>query len=140
MRDAWRGRRSALAVPVALAIVSSLLLCSFPVPAQAKTEEEWKERTVYQIVSGLQLQQSRQSLGQASLLYSTAHPPIVLLLTPSPPCAAAHCRLRVLSPTAHGQVCFRAVPAEEVRGPQHALRRHMGRHHQDDGVHSAAGL
>lgn len=64
MRDAWRARRNSLAVPVALAIISSLLLCTFSVPAQAKSEEEWKERAVYQIVSGLP-QQSRQSLGQA---------------------------------------------------------------------------
>lgn len=71
MRDAWRARRSALAVPVALAIISSLLLCSFLVPAQAKSEEEWKERTVYQIVSGLP-QQSRP--GQ-TCQYSTAYPP-----------------------------------------------------------------
>jgi hypothetical protein len=48
-------------LPVVLAIISSLLLCSFSVPAQAKSEEEWKERTVYQIVSGLP-QQARQPL------------------------------------------------------------------------------
>lgn len=50
MRDAWRAGRSSVAAPVILAIIG-LLLCSFSLPAQAKSEEEWKERTVYQIVS-----------------------------------------------------------------------------------------
>lgn len=53
MRDVLRAGRSSRAGPVILvAIISLLLLSSFSVPAQGKTEEEWKGRTVYQIVSG----------------------------------------------------------------------------------------
>jgi hypothetical protein len=52
MRDAWGAGRSSAGLPVILAIIG-LLLCSFFSPAQAKTEEEWKERTVYQIVSDI---------------------------------------------------------------------------------------
>jgi hypothetical protein len=52
MRDARRAERSHLPAPVILAVIG-LLLCSFSLPAAARTEEEWKERTVYQIVSAV---------------------------------------------------------------------------------------
>lgn len=49
MRDALRiGRCTSVALVI---LVSTLLLCSFPAPAHGKSADEWKERTVYQIVS-----------------------------------------------------------------------------------------
>jgi hypothetical protein len=52
MRYARRAERSHLHAPVILAVIG-LLLFSFSLPAEARTEEEWKERTVYQIVSAV---------------------------------------------------------------------------------------
>jgi hypothetical protein len=88
MRDALRAGRSAIAAPVVLAIIC-LLLCSSSQLAQAKTEEEWKERTVYQIVSSSDRESAQCSaphLGQ----YSSTFPNItsLLLLPPAAMTAA----------------------------------------------------
>lgn len=51
MRYVSRTDRSTSAEALVILAIISLLLSSLPVQVQGKTADEWKERTVYQIVS-----------------------------------------------------------------------------------------
>jgi hypothetical protein len=86
MGGALRAGRSAIATSSVVLAIICLLLCSFSPLAQAKTEEEWKERTVYQIVSYLTASEHN---ARHRTWVSTAVPSLAQHLTPTTTAAAA---------------------------------------------------